>query len=756
MHQGHHQLSFVLFSILVAVLGSWTALDLQRQVRTHSGRIRKYWLISTSLAMGTSIFSMHFMAMLGFDLGVPVRYDPALTVGSLIIAVAATAFAFSAIQAEKPSQTRIAGAALAMGSGIAIMHYMGMAAMRAPASIHYDPVLVFASFAIAVGVAWAALQAALQERGVPLRLIGALVLGLAISSMHYTAMEAVTFTADESAVIQGGVDPLGLELGIGVGTMSLLFLALLSAMFDRRFEALALREAGAVAAREAHLREVLTRMPLGVAVMSRNRKGDYSFRNNHAEALIGATHPADLCLSNPDGKPLSPHQHPIWRVLEHGEILERELVRTCCHGDGERFLEISAAPIPSAAGDREELVLILQDVTSRVEAEQTLQQAQKLETLGQLTGGVAHDFNNLLTPIIGGLELVSCDVGSSPRARKIAENALQAASKASTLVQRLLAFARRQTLQPQTVDIQQLLADLEDLLARSIGPDTDIRSDTGPNLIAKVDPGQLELAILNLVVNARDAMPEGGEISISAVYEKIGPYHVSALPEGDYVRVSVADTGEGMDEETLRRAVEPFFSTKEVGKGTGLGLSMVHGLAVQSSGALRLSSKPGVATRADLWFPFTAEPAETPPLSGKEQGGPVSGTILVVDDEELVRYATAEMLRAEGYRIVEATSAQEALRFLEERPDIDMLVTDHLMPGKTGVQLVEEVGRRWPTLPTLIITGYTVPERFPQHITRLVKPFRKAEIATAVAELLRGAPANVIHLPTSKRHIASA
>jgi CheY-like chemotaxis protein len=273
-------------------------------------------------------------------------------------------------------------------------------------------------------------------------------------------------------------------------------------------------------------------------------------------------------------------------------------------------------------------------------------------------------------------------------------------------VQRLLAFARRQPLQPTAVDLPQLVEGMADLVASTSGPRVKVVVDVSPDLPSvKADPNQLEMAILNLAVNARDAMPDGGQLTIAARDEILGSRHRSKLPVGHYVRLSVSDTGIGMDEATLARAVEPFFSTKGIGKGTGLGLSMVHGLAAQLGGALTIRSKPGVGTSVELWLPIataTTEPPETPVDAERPAA---AGTVLLIDDEDIVRASTADMLSDLGYAVVETTSAEEALTLIEGGLVPDVVITDHLMPGMTGTDLACAVRTRWPAMPVLVISG---------------------------------------------------
>ena len=378
------------------------------------------------------------------------------------------------------------------------------------------------------------------------------------------------------------------------------------------------------------------------------------------------------------------------------------------------------------------------DITERRLAEDALRQSQKLEAMGQLTGGVAHDFNNLLTPIIGGLDLLNRNGIGNDRERRLIDGALQSAERAKTLVQRLLAFARRQPLKPQPVDISALVLDMGNLIASTTGPQIKVVVEARDDLpAAMADANQLEMALLNLSVNARDAMSDGGTLRITVSIETLGPVHEAQLPPGDYIRLSVADTGMGMDEETIARAIEPFFSTKGIGKGTGLGLSMVHGLASQLGGALTLASKPGVGTNIELWLPVSREGMQADELAGIA-ASPCGheGTVLLVDDESLVRASTAQMLSELGYRVVEAASAAEALRLIEDGEAIDLLITDHLMPGMIGTDLARAIGDLRPALPVLIVSGYADVDGIDPDLHRLTKPFRLEELVGKIAEVI--------------------
>ncbi|MFO1151750.1 MAG: response regulator [Alsobacter sp.] len=377
------------------------------------------------------------------------------------------------------------------------------------------------------------------------------------------------------------------------------------------------------------------------------------------------------------------------------------------------------------------------DIASRDRAAAVAQlhEVQKLETIGQLTGGVAHDFNNLLTPIVGALDLLRRRASLGPRDVRLLDAAQQSAERARTLIDRLLTFARRRHLEAQAVDLADLTAGMADLIERSLGSRIAVRYDCRKPATVMADPNQLELAILNLCVNARDAMPEGGELTLSVRLLEIG--RGQALPPGRYVRLSVRDTGEGMDGETLKRAVEPFYTTKGIGKGTGLGLSMVHGLAAQSGGALTLDSEPGRGTAAHVDLPLVdaqsalAMTASKPAAKPTEVGERAALRILLVDDEELVRSATADMLGELGHTVREAGSGCQALQMLDGTTDL--LVTDYMMPGLTGPELIQEVHKVAPGLPALLITGFANPEPDAlAGVARINKPFTAAELADAI------------------------
>lgn len=384
------------------------------------------------------------------------------------------------------------------------------------------------------------------------------------------------------------------------------------------------------------------------------------------------------------------------------------------------------------------------DVTDRVqtqaklaEAREALLQSQKLEAIGQLTGGVAHDFNNLLTPITGTLDMLRRRGIGNERERQLIEGSYQAADRAKVLVHRLLAFARRQPLQSKPTDIAALVRGLADLIASSMNPQIKLHIEIASSLPqAKSDPQQLEMAILNLCMNARDAIESSGTLTISVANEHIEAGGTPALKPGNYVRLSVADTGTGMDEDTIAKAVEPFFSTKGIGQGTGLGLSMAHGLASQLEGALTIKSQLGEGTEVSIWLPASDEPAATTDDCQDASAEPMNAAaVLIVDDEECIRLSTTSMLTELGFEVFEAASAEKALSLMQAGIKIDILITDHLMPGMTGVELARAIKAKCPLIKILIMSGFAEAEGIDLSFARLYKPFIQNELASALSAL---------------------
>ncbi|MDY6944685.1 MAG: PAS domain-containing protein [Pseudomonadota bacterium] len=446
-------------------------------------------------------------------------------------------------------------------------------------------------------------------------------------------------------------------------------------------------------------------------------------------------------------KNLPEHLEPV-RAVWSRALAGEEFTEIGEFGDPKnirRFYEMKFNSLRDKEGRLIGAYQFVYDVTQRMadqahlaETRDALRQSQKMETLGQLTGGVAHDFNNLLTPIVGALDILSRQYSTDLRAQRLTAGALQAADRAKILIQRLLAFSRRQHLETQAVDIGSLLGGIREMLTRTLGPHIGFSLQVdGPMRAANVDPNQLELALLNLAVNARDAMPEGGSLFVRAYEATIASS--KRLPPGCYVRIDVKDSGCGMDEATLSRAIEPFFTTKSVGQGTGLGLSMVHGLAAQLGGDFVMESRPQQGTTASLWLPTTGPEVPTVPADDHPEVAAIEPieTILLVDDEPLVRMGTSMMLADAGYSVIEAAAPEEAIKLIRDGLGVDLLITDFAMPKMNGAELAVEMRKYQPTLPVLMITGFaSLTDAQAGGLPRLAKPFRQTELIAQVAEVL--------------------
>ncbi|HXS05443.1 MAG TPA: PAS domain S-box protein [Rhizomicrobium sp.] len=423
---------------------------------------------------------------------------------------------------------------------------------------------------------------------------------------------------------------------------------------------------------------------------------------------------------------------------------EREALRV--RKDGSTFhAHVVIDPIRDPAGEVIGYAKVTRDVTERKKAQRELEQAQhalfqsqKMDAIGQLTGGVAHDFNNLLMAILGSLELAKKRLPADSPVAKLLDNAVQGAQRGSALTQRMLSFARRQSLNPKPVDLARLVEGMVDLLQRSIGPGVRIETDFSPGLRPVLaDENQLELALLNLTVNARDASRDGGIVEINARTERVDMRHHTGLTPGSYVCLSVIDHGEGMDAETLARATEPFFTTKGVGKGTGLGLPMVHGMAEQIGGRFILKSRKGEGTTAEMWLPAAIVSAEATSPVPAETGAAPSATlkVLAVDDDSLVLFNTTAMLEDLGHHPLEAHSGEEALATLAEA-EVDLVITDQAMPQMSGAQLIAAIKSRWPDLPVILATGYAeLPSGADRNWEKLSKPFSETDLKQAIANL---------------------
>ena len=409
--------------------------------------------------------------------------------------------------------------------------------------------------------------------------------------------------------------------------------------------------------------------------------------------------------------------------------------------DGSRFwASVVLHAIRGSTGQLLGFAKVTRDMTERRKAQEeldraqeALMQSQKMDAIGQLTGGVAHDFNNLLMVILGNLELLRIQERGNPRTSALIGNAVQAVNRGSMLTQRMLAFARRQSLNLAAIDVRRTVADMIDLLQRTLGPsirvETRFPDESSP---VRADLNQFELAVLNLCLNARDAMPNGGTLVIAAREEQVGVQRLGGLSPGRYACVSISDTGIGMDEETLQKAMEPFFTTKGVGQGPGLGLPMVHGLAKQTGGALYLKSKPGVGTTAEMWLPIASQSDGAYNVPSEEEETRNAATclkIVVVDDDDLVLTSLVFMLEELGHQALGASTADEAIALLRRTPGVDLVLTDYSMPGQNGWQLAQAIKAEWPAIRVVLASGFAeLPLKLEVDFPRLIKPIAMSDL----------------------------
>jgi signal transduction histidine kinase len=465
----------------------------------------------------------------------------------------------------------------------------------------------------------------------------------------------------------------------------------------------------------------------GVVVI--DDSGVVLFANPAAEQMFGR--PAAELTGSPIGVPIIA-----------GETTEISLLRP----DGETIgTEIRV--VETMWQGRAARLASLRDVTTRRIAEERLRQAQKMEAVGQLTAGIAHDFNNLLTVATGALELLRGGSGDPAKAGKMIDAALAALARAERLTTQLLAFSRRQRLEPAPLDINRVLADMEDMLQRAAGPRVAVGFMPAEGLPpALADRTQLETALLNIAANARDAMPEGGRFTIATGMRDIDEAYVRADPEaepGRYLTITASDTGIGMPPEVARRAFEPFFTTKGPGRGTGLGLAMVYGFVRQSGGHAHIDSRPGEGTRVTLYLPFAPSSQHDPvpsPATAPAALDRGNETVLVAEDNGAVRSLACAMLRDLGYTVLEAADGDTALRLLASRGDIDLVFSDVAMPGVSGLDIAREVLQRRPHLGVILTSGYdssySDPDGILSRVEFVQKPYRQADLAERLRKVL--------------------
>ncbi|HEY8257722.1 MAG TPA: MHYT domain-containing protein [Gemmatimonadales bacterium] len=782
---GTYATPLVVASVVVASLASYVALVLASRVIAASGRLQQAWLIAGALALGIGIWAMHFVGMLAFRLDDrPIGYDVPRLVLSVLVAIAASGFALWVVSHRAGAWRWLPIAGIAMGAAIAGMHYLGMAGLHTTAALSWRPFLVLASIVIAVGASGTALalaawfqsdeSATTQVR----RVIAAVVMGGAIAGMHYTAMAAARFhplgpEAELAARVRvqtmGLIATPGLGVLVIVATMLILGVALAGSMMDRHLrrmdaEHTRTRESEAALRRsEARFRSLAE--ATAQVIWTRNAQGEFSvpqdewteYTGQPFEALkqwgwLDAIHPEDR-----------DHLAASWREsVASGQlhVAEHRLRR---HDGVFRWMAVRAAPVREPDGTIAEWMGIEVDVTARHEAEDRIRsiesqllQAQKLEAVGRLAGGIAHDFNNLLTVISGTTSLARRRLPpSSPLAEELAD-VEQASERAAALTRQLLAFSRRQSLNPAVLEINDVIKRLDGLLRRTLGDDLELRMVLGPDAgRVRADPGQLEQVLLNLAVNARDAMPDGGTLTIETLRMTIESAYASThlgVEAGPYVMLSVSDTGIGMDVLTCARVFEPFFTTKEVDKGTGLGLSTVYGIVKQSGGSIFVYSEPGHGATFKIYLPRVVEAAtnlepELIPAAPDAKGREV---ILLAEDAADVRRFTARVLREAGYQVLEAGNVEGGLLAAAAyQGRIHLVLTDVMMPHGTGRQLATQLRTLRPDIGVVYMSGYTDDTVLQRAVIEpgtafIQKPFSPTLLLTQVRAVLEANPARAI------------
>lgn len=487
------------------------------------------------------------------------------------------------------------------------------------------------------------------------------------------------------------------------------------------------------------------------SVMITDVEGRIEYVNPKFTETTGYTYP-EVVGKRPDflksGHTTSREYQDLWKTISAGQVWRGEFNNR--RKNGELFWELaSIAPVRDGRGKVTHYVAVKEDISERKATEERLRHSQRMETIGQLTGGIAHDFNNLLAIILGNLQLLEERRGHDPESRELITDAIWSAERGAQLTHRLLAFARRQRLNPKVIDLNHIVEEMAGLLRRTLGERIEIREDLAPGVWqAMIDRGQLESALLNLVVNARDAMPNGGVLTIATDTASL-PRDLQAkgeeVPPGEYVVLTVADTGLGMPPEILERVFEPFFTTKKFGEGSGLGLSMVYGFVRQSGGTITIDSTVGQGTVVRLYLPRANEAAEADDSHLKHRREKKSAgheVILVVEDDSRVRKTATNILRKHGYEVVEASDASEALKAVDRMPRLDLLFADVVLAnGINGSDLAHQVLCRRPDTRILLTSGYaqqltTIEGMVGDGIDLLPKPYRRSELTNRVRELL--------------------
>jgi PAS domain S-box-containing protein len=772
----------VALSILVAAFASYTALDLGGRVAAARGVARRVWLVAAAIAMGGGIWSMHFIAMLAFTMPIPMSYEIGLTTLSLVVAIFVTGAGFHFINRQSAPPLPLVFSGIFMGLGIVAMHYIGMAAMREHAELSFDFLFVALSLVIAIGASTAALWLAFRTTDLGQKLVAAVVMGVAISGMHYSAMRGTTFAVHgpvHEAQLYASLDQTNLALTVAGTTFVILAFALIASLSEQKRAEQALREAQADLytdlqqenSERRRAEEALRRSEAYLAeAQALSHTGSFGWDTSSGEIYWSAEtfrifgfDPA----TPPDIARIVQQTHP-----KDKDFLEQTLARArhdrkdfdlehrLLLPDGSvKHLQVVARALVAESG-RLEFVGTVMDITRRKHAEEAqrvqerereemqrqLQQAAKMEAIGRLAGGIAHDFNNILGAILGYGELVQKNLGEGGAVRRQLDQVMQAGARGKGLVDRILSFSRSAMVERVPLHVQSVVEETLELLTPSLPADVRLESQLDAADTAVVgDATQLHEVAMNLCTNAVHAMEQGGVLTVLlervAVSERRLLSH-GTLGAGRYVRLSVSDTGSGIPPAVLERMFDPFFTTKRVGDGTGLGLALVHGIVADFGGAIDVTTQVGVGTTFTIWLPAAGKMPMLPIEPAGEMPRGHGETVMIVDDERALVALAEETLAELGYEPVGFDSSVAALQAFRAEPKrFDLVLTDEMMPDLTGTELAREIRQLRPDISIILMSGYSdtqLSER--AHAAGIIdvrrKPLVRRDIAEPVARAL--------------------
>ena len=724
---GTYNPHLVALSILVAAFASYTALDLGGRVSATRGVASRIWLVAAAIAIGGGIWSMHFIAMLAFTMPIPMSYDIGLTTLSLVVAIFVTGTGFYFINRQNAPPLSLIFSGVFMGLGIVAMHYIGMAAMREHAEISYDIRFVVLSLVIAIGASTAALWLAFRTTDLGQKLVAAVVMGLAISGMHYSAMRGTTFAVHHpvhEAQGYASLDQTNLALVVAGITLVILAFALIASLQQENSERRRAEEA--LRRSEAYLAEAQTLSHTGSFGWNPASGEIYwsaeTFRifgfdpatPPDIARMVQQTHPEDKDFLE---QTLDRARHERkdfdleYRLLlpdgsvKHLQVVARALVGESGH------LEFVGAVMDITQRKRAEEAQRVQE-REREEMQRQLQQAAKMEAIGRLAGGIAHDFNNILGAILGYGELAQNNLGEGGAVRRQIDQVMHAGARGKGLVDRILAFSRSGMGERVPLQVQSVVEETLELLTPSLPADVRLERQLDAADTAVVgDATQFHQVVMNLCTNAVHAMEQGGVLTVVLERVAVGERRLlshGTLGAGRYVRLSVSDTGSGIPPAVLERMFDPFFTTKRVGDGTGLGLALVHGIVADFGGAIDVTTQVGVGTTFTIWLPaagkmprLLAEPAGEVPRGHGE-------TVMIVDDERALVALAEETLAELGYEPVGFDSSVAALQAFRADPErFDLVLTDETMPDLTGTELAREIRQLRPDISIILMSGYS-------------------------------------------------